>query len=261
MARARVLLAKRLIKRGVTLSGVALAAVLSQNVASAGVPDSVVSSTISAASLFAAGKVAATGPVSVRVAALTEGVLKNMLLSKLKLVAAVVLASAVIALGGGLPYHIRATAEAAASQPAALATAAPPEGNAGPSKDDETLKHTLLTLEKARYDAGVRQDADALDKLLTEGWVGFSMNHRYTRADYLGSLKRQRIAPGYKIHDVELIRLNEKASILSYKVEYTLLSSDGDLLAKRNRRGCVTWVQRGGGWVVACVQDMVIGQE
>ncbi len=85
LARARVLLAKRLSERGVTLSGGALAAVLAQNVASAGVPDSVVSSTISAASLFAAGL------VSVKVAALTEGVLKAMLMSKLKAVVAVVL--------------------------------------------------------------------------------------------------------------------------------------------------------------------------
>src|SRR5260370_36370984 len=61
LARARVMLAKRLAARGVALSGGALAVVLAQNVASAGVPDSVVSSTISAASFFAAGQGAATG--------------------------------------------------------------------------------------------------------------------------------------------------------------------------------------------------------
>jgi hypothetical protein len=107
----------------------------------------------------------------------------------------------------------------------------------------------------------VRQDADALGKILTAKWVGFSMNHRYTKADYLESLKRQRVGPDHKIHDVELIRLNEKAAILSYKAEWTVQSTDGDLLAKRHRRVCVSWVQRGGGWVVAFVQDMVIGEE
>jgi RNA polymerase sigma factor (sigma-70 family) len=261
LARARMLLAKRLVKRGVTLSGAALAAVLSRNVAPAGVPDAVVSSTIRAASFYAAGKVAAAGPVSVKVATLTEGVLKSMLLSRLKIVVAVVLALGVITLGGGLSYRIHATEEAAVSGPAALATPAPREGKAGRSRDDETLKHTLLTLEKARWDAGVRQDADALDKLLTRNWVGFSKNDRYTRADYLGSLKRQRVAPDHKIHDVELIRLNEKAAILSYQIEYKLLTSDGELLAKRHRRAFVSWVQRGGGWVVACIQDIVIGPE
>jgi RNA polymerase sigma factor (sigma-70 family) len=91
LARARAKLAKRLTARGVTLSGGALAAVLSQNAASAGVPNSVVSKTISAASNLAAGQGAATGPVSAKVAALTEGVLKAMIMSKLKAVVAVVL--------------------------------------------------------------------------------------------------------------------------------------------------------------------------
>jgi RNA polymerase sigma factor (sigma-70 family) len=73
LARARVILAKRLAQRGVALSGGAVAAVLSQKAASAGVPLSVVSSTIKAATLFAAGQ-AAAGVISVKVAALTEGV-------------------------------------------------------------------------------------------------------------------------------------------------------------------------------------------
>jgi hypothetical protein len=38
------------------------------------------------------------------------------------------------------------------------------------------------------------------------------------------------------------------------------LSARG-LLAKRNRRSFVSWVQSGGGAVVACIQDMVIGQQ
>ncbi|HEV3313120.1 MAG TPA: sigma-70 family RNA polymerase sigma factor [Chloroflexota bacterium] len=81
LARARALLAKRLAGYGLGVSGGALAALLSQEVASARVTTSVVSSTIKAANPFAAGQAAA---VSVKVAALTEGVLKIMLLSKLK---------------------------------------------------------------------------------------------------------------------------------------------------------------------------------
>jgi RNA polymerase sigma factor (sigma-70 family) len=88
LARARALLAKRLVRRGVSLSGGALAAVLAQNVAAAGLPNAVVSATIRAASSFAAGQ-AAAGPVSVKVAALAEGVLKVMMISKLKAVVAV----------------------------------------------------------------------------------------------------------------------------------------------------------------------------
>ncbi len=86
LVRARAMLAKRLTQRGVALSGGVLAAVLARQ--AAGVPTTVVSS---AANSFAAGQAAATGPVSVKVAALTEGVLKAMMMSKLKAVIAVVL--------------------------------------------------------------------------------------------------------------------------------------------------------------------------
>jgi RNA polymerase sigma factor (sigma-70 family) len=85
LARARVMLAKRLTQRGVAFSGGALAAVLAQQAASAGAPSWLVDSTIEAASLLAAGK-AATAAVSVQVAALTEGVLKAMVLTKIKTV-------------------------------------------------------------------------------------------------------------------------------------------------------------------------------
>jgi uncharacterized protein (TIGR03067 family) len=74
---------------------------LSQNVASAGVPTSVVSSTIKAASLFAAGQAAATGVISVKVATLTEGVLKTMLLMKLKIATVVFLGVAIAGVSTG----------------------------------------------------------------------------------------------------------------------------------------------------------------
>jgi RNA polymerase sigma factor (sigma-70 family) len=96
LARARSLLAKRLTRRGVALSGGALAAALSRNVASAAMPASVVDSTIRAASLFAAGQAA----ISTKVAALAEGVLKTMLLTKLKSVMAVLFVAALVGLIG-----------------------------------------------------------------------------------------------------------------------------------------------------------------
>jgi RNA polymerase sigma factor (sigma-70 family) len=112
LARARAMLAKRLTERGVTLSGGALAAVLEQNVASAGVPGSVVSSTISVARLFAAG------PVSGKVAALTEGVLKAMMMSKLKAVVPVMLVLGLIVTGAASLCYRMASAQVA--QPPAV---------------------------------------------------------------------------------------------------------------------------------------------
>src|SRR6185312_9323768 len=82
LARARTMLAKRLAPHGLTVSGGALAAVLSEKAASAAVPASVLSGTIKTASLFACGGGAAAGIVSTKVAILTEGVLKTMLLTK-----------------------------------------------------------------------------------------------------------------------------------------------------------------------------------
>ncbi len=96
LARARAMLAKRLARHGVAVSGMALAAGLSPSAASAGVPTSVVSSTIKAASLFAAGQAAAAGVISAKVAALTEGVLKAMLLTKLKVATAVLLTASIV---------------------------------------------------------------------------------------------------------------------------------------------------------------------
>jgi RNA polymerase sigma factor (sigma-70 family) len=88
LARARVLLARRLTRRGLAMCGGSLAAVLAHGAASASVPTALASRAIEAASLFAEGPAAAPGVVSVKVLSLTEGVLKTMLLTKLKAVAA-----------------------------------------------------------------------------------------------------------------------------------------------------------------------------
>lgn len=117
LARARTMLAKRLAKRGVVLSGGTLAAVLAQNVASAGMPASVVTSTISAARLVAAGQLAAGGSVSVKVAALAEGVLKAMMIAKLKAALAVVLVFGFVITGATMLTSSLAMVQA--KQPAA----------------------------------------------------------------------------------------------------------------------------------------------
>jgi RNA polymerase sigma factor (sigma-70 family) len=142
LARARVLLAKRLAQRSVTVSAGALAAVLSQNVASAGVPDSVVSSTISAASFFAAWQVAATGPVSVKVAALTEGVLRAMMISKLKAVVAVVLVLGFIVTGATVLTYRTAAARGQEQKdaPKALPGKEPDKAKTGAKADESDSK-------------------------------------------------------------------------------------------------------------------------
>jgi RNA polymerase sigma factor (sigma-70 family) len=95
LATARTMLGNRL-ARGLPVASAALAAVLSQTVASASVPVAVTSATIKAASLFAAGQAAVPGAISVKAVALAEGVLRTMLLTKLKLATAALVVLAVL---------------------------------------------------------------------------------------------------------------------------------------------------------------------
>src|SRR5262245_55406534 len=94
LAAGRRLLAERLSRRGVTLSGGALAAALSGGAASAQVAATPVVATAKAAVFVAAGHLAA---VATPVAVLTRGVLRTMLMAKLKVVVGVALV--VVALG------------------------------------------------------------------------------------------------------------------------------------------------------------------
>src|SRR5262249_39649191 len=101
LARARILLAKRLSRHGLALSGGALGAVLAAKTASACLPAPLASSPLHAAGVLAAGR-AATGVVSSEVAALMQGVLKAMLLNRLKIVPVVLLVAALACCAVGL---------------------------------------------------------------------------------------------------------------------------------------------------------------
>jgi len=104
LSRARVLLARRLRRRGLTLSAGIWAAALYSDATEAGVSKGLVGSTVKAARLVAAGQVT-TGVVSAKVTALTEGVVKAMSLTKLKAIAAVLLTVALLGVGAGALRH------------------------------------------------------------------------------------------------------------------------------------------------------------
>lgn len=98
LARARELLRHRLTRRGVGLSSLSLAAFLTSE-ASAAASVAVIEGTVRAAVLFAAGNAAAAGILSARAVILAKGVLKAMILSKLKATAVVL---AVVATFGSI---------------------------------------------------------------------------------------------------------------------------------------------------------------
>jgi RNA polymerase sigma factor (sigma-70 family) len=114
LARARERLRRRLARRGVALSAAALAGLVSANATAAPVPAALVSTALRAALLGG-------GAVSAQAVALTEGVLQAMLLTKVKGVAAVVLALAVVGGGGGAISYRAAAGPAPGGATARLA--------------------------------------------------------------------------------------------------------------------------------------------
>jgi cytochrome c peroxidase len=109
MERGRSLLRSRLVRRGLGPAAI-LAAAAWPAAASAMVPGVLASSTLKAANLFAGGQVATTA-ASAKVAALTEGVLKTMLLTKWKLVTVVLLGTSLVAGAAGVRVLVSGTGE------------------------------------------------------------------------------------------------------------------------------------------------------
>jgi RNA polymerase sigma factor (sigma-70 family) len=101
LERARSLLRARLVRRGLGPAAVLLTTTWPSATASACLSATLVSTTVKAASLFAAGQTAAASVISVKVAALTEGVLKTMFVTKLKIATAVLVAAVLVVIGIG----------------------------------------------------------------------------------------------------------------------------------------------------------------
>jgi RNA polymerase sigma factor (sigma-70 family) len=102
LARARQLLRTRLTRRGVAVSTGSVAALLAAEAASGAAPAVLLETTIRAAFLSAAGKAGAAGLISARAALLTKGVLRAMLLTRLKVAAGLLLVLGLAGVGAGL---------------------------------------------------------------------------------------------------------------------------------------------------------------
>jgi RNA polymerase sigma factor (sigma-70 family) len=138
LERGRRRLHRRLQKRGLALSAVLGVAEVAR--AAGGVP-ALPAATAGAATLFAAGQ-AAVGAVNVRAAALAEGVLRAMFLTKLKIAAVVLLMTAAV-VGGAVgvlarqakPPAAKPKADKDALQGAWTAVSAEEEGKKVPAKE------------------------------------------------------------------------------------------------------------------------------
>jgi RNA polymerase sigma factor (sigma-70 family) len=117
LERGRELLRLRLVRRGLTVSAALLAPMLLQNPTQAALGPSLVHATVRTALQLEVGR-ALTELVSTPIAALVEGGLKTMLLTKLKVTMAMLLAAGVLA-GTGALARQALTAQAADSPPPA----------------------------------------------------------------------------------------------------------------------------------------------
>jgi RNA polymerase sigma factor (sigma-70 family) len=234
LARGRAMLAKRLTRHGVVPSGGALAAALAPGGASASVPASVVSATVNAATVSAAGK-EAVGAISVEVAALTEGVLKAMLLTKLKIALAGCFVFLLVC-GAGL---VASRAQEGTNEPAARQ-----------AREDEKLKETLLDLDKQLWEASTRGDTKVAERLLARNYLSiWAIDGRTDKTAALEYGKRYRYSDR-AVRDVEVIRVSPDAAVLTYVCSYKVSVDQEEPRALQERRVSTVWGKRAGGWVV-----------
>jgi RNA polymerase sigma factor (sigma-70 family) len=135
-------LRQRLITRGLTLPCGLGVFLLLEGAAAAIVPPALIGSTTQAAMTIAARE-AASAVVSAKVAALTEGVLRTMFLTKIK-IATVAMLVGMMALGGGMVTYRTAAAQGdkpaiASDKPPAAEKPVEPAANPEPEKDKEAF--------------------------------------------------------------------------------------------------------------------------
>jgi RNA polymerase sigma factor (sigma-70 family) len=181
LSRGREMLRERLARRGVALSVPALAAVLADG-ADAAVPAALVAHTVEAGILYAAG----AGAVAAPVAALTEGVLKTMFLTRLKIATSVVLVLTVAVAGTGAGAGLFLRPSAAAEKSAVL--------NEDRPKAAAEKEPSVEELRKALLDPGLlRQDRVQKELKLSEKQLdGLKKIDEETQKKFKGDLDKLR---------------------------------------------------------------------
>jgi RNA polymerase sigma factor (sigma-70 family) len=126
LARARELLRTRLARRGVAVSAAGVSGALAES-SQAAVPTTLKAATLNAATSLTAKQMAAVATISAPIAALTEGVLKAMFLTKLNVCLAVVGIAVVMSASGTVLHQRLSNAAAATTQESAPQATTPPK--------------------------------------------------------------------------------------------------------------------------------------
>jgi hypothetical protein len=210
LARGRAILAKRLARQGSALSGGAIAAVLVQQSASASMPVGLQATTLKAATMVAAGTATATGMVSAKVVALTEGIVKSMLLTKLKIVTAIAFLIVMIAIGGTLitGHLLAAQQRQPQKEPdpklpkAAEEKKEPSPQTAKPLKADPTVDELCQALDISWWKFDLAKTVGAVEiGILEQGRFDLIQRYELSERDVPGILKIacQEVGGGYKL--------------------------------------------------------------
>jgi hypothetical protein len=240
----------RLTRRGVVWPAALSAVLLSDSLTSAAPSPGLLDSTVKAASLLATGQMAA-GVISAKAAVLTEGVLKTMLLSKLRIAVVVMLATCVLGIGAtALSFRT------VAAEPPAPPSKSPPVG-----QNDGNLKETVLALEKRIWEAYATQDVAAFKNLLADDFVCVDMFGRPSdKAGALDYVARFRVLQ-YTMKDVKVVMLNATSAIVSYEVQYKVRPTDGQNVESTTRRATSAWAQRKGRWWYVYFEDKIVQKD
>jgi RNA polymerase sigma factor (sigma-70 family) len=194
LARGRDRLRNRLVRRGLALSVWTLVGVLVEKAA----PAAVAAGAIEAVALAAAGK--AAGAIPATVAALTKGVLRAMFLSKVKMVAAVVLALGVVVAGA-----VGGARRALADRPAAAKDKGP--------KDEKKILGTWVY---KSVKSGLKVREEVVKAFRTTLTADGKFTADYGRGEYGGTYK---LDPARKPKEMTL-RSDKGETILAiYKLE------------------------------------------
>ncbi len=158
VARARKLLAKRLARHGLAVPAGTFAGGLSQQAARGSVSPSVLSSTMKVVSVVGAGQALPAGLISAKVAALAEGVMRGMMLTKIKSVVLVAVSALCLCGITGAVVGLAQDGKEAGKKPAGEGQpegkqAAKPAGDAKAAEDMKANLEARVALAEKCYEA------------------------------------------------------------------------------------------------------------
>lgn len=134
LARGREMLAQRLARKGLAFTASVLASLLVRKTAWASVPAPLLVATLKATLLAPAGQALSAGAISAKVAAITQGVLNTMSLTRVKLMAMFLMVLGALGTGVGEVAYLAEAGEQAEPPPAAKEVRPPEKEAKAPDK-------------------------------------------------------------------------------------------------------------------------------